>query len=127
MILVRLLASICPYITETIYQLTRKKTAQKSIHLVEWPESTPNLLDKTAENEGDLIIEVITILRREKAQNRIPLKKEMPIALIKLPDEKPKKTLLQYQPIISKVCKIKEIEIEETPEKTEITIEIPTK
>ncbi len=125
--LVQLLAPICPYITETIYQLTRKKTDQKSTHLVEWPKPTPKLLDKIVEEEGNLIIEIITILRREKAQNRIPLKEETPLAIIKLHDENQKKILLRYQTIVTKICRVKEIKIEEKPEKMDITIDIPTK
>ncbi|MEM2340049.1 MAG: valine--tRNA ligase [Candidatus Bathyarchaeia archaeon] len=72
---IQLLAPFCPHASEAIYQ--RLKPAgwpHRSVHETPWPEPNAALIDRQAEEEGDLLISVISEIRRAKAEARIPLK-----------------------------------------------------
>jgi valyl-tRNA synthetase len=70
----QLLAPITPHITEEIHEaLYSKEEGLKSIHRASWPDVNRELIDDEAEKQGDLIMAVITEVRREKAERHLPL------------------------------------------------------
>jgi valyl-tRNA synthetase len=72
--IIQLLAPITPHITEEIYQnLYAENVGQKSLQLTSWPKPELEKIDEDAEKNGDLVMDVITEIRREKAEKRKPL------------------------------------------------------
>ena len=70
----QLLAPISPHITEEIYQaMYAEDKGFKSIHLSSWPTVDKSRLIDEIEQQGDLIMAVISEIRREKAEKRLPL------------------------------------------------------
>ena len=71
---IKMMAPIMPFITEEIYQDFYKKTEKdKSIHTSKWPEFDKKLTDDQIEETGDVLIDVIAAVRREKTKNKQPL------------------------------------------------------
>ncbi|MGC8850373.1 MAG: class I tRNA ligase family protein, partial [Candidatus Bathyarchaeia archaeon] len=79
----KMLAPICPYITETLYQMLKAENEPVSIHLADWPTPRQEPIDERAEAEGDALIEAISTLRRVKAEGRIPLREPVPSAVVR--------------------------------------------
>lgn len=72
--IIQLLAPITPHITEEIYQnMYAEQVGCRSIHLTLWPNVEDGKIDEAAEREGELIVALITEIRRAKAENRRPL------------------------------------------------------
>ncbi len=72
--IVKLLAPICPHITESIYKMILKNNSSISIHRSDWPSHKQELIDEKIEKEGDLIQSLISEIRRIKSEKRISLK-----------------------------------------------------
>lgn len=70
----QLLNPIIPHTTEEIYQtLYAEKEECKSISMCNWPNTKEARLDDKAEKQGDIIIALITEVRREKSERHLPL------------------------------------------------------
>ncbi|MBT3303941.1 valine--tRNA ligase [Candidatus Woesearchaeota archaeon] len=73
--ILKLFAPFLPHITEEIYQLYFKdKKDSKSIHISEWPKYDEGLVDDKAEQIGDALIEVVTIVRKAKSDKQLSMK-----------------------------------------------------
>lgn len=120
--ILKMLAPICPYVTETIYQMLKAEKDPVSIHLADWPASREELIDEEVEAEGDILIEAISTLRRGKAEERIPLKEQIPLAVVRSPEASRRKVLMKHRDYIAKVCRIGELRIEDGERDLEVTI-----
>lgn len=69
--IIRLLAPIMPHVTEEIYQtMYVEEVGEKSLQLAQWPVADAKRIDDASEKNGDLVMAVITEIRREKAELR---------------------------------------------------------
>jgi valyl-tRNA synthetase len=108
---IQLLAPICPHICEEIYQnfpvvLNRKK----SIHITEWPEPNMNMINDQVENEGDVLLAIVSEIRRIKSENKISLK--APIATIQIyTDQKFLNTINTHKNDIAQIIHANQINI----------------
>ena len=76
--IIKLFSPIMPFITEELYQLYFKKhNKEKSVHLLKWPEPDKRIEDKRIEELGDKMMEVISFIRKEKAQKGKSLKEKV--------------------------------------------------
>ncbi|MFH0701839.1 MAG: valine--tRNA ligase [Candidatus Woesearchaeota archaeon] len=74
----KMIAPIMPHITEEIYQLYfAQKENLASIHLSKWPELNAKLIDDTAEEIGDVGIDIINVVRKFKSENKMSMKDEL--------------------------------------------------
>jgi valyl-tRNA synthetase len=110
--IIQLLAPITPHITEEIYQTIYAETiGQKSLQLTSWPEAKMEKVDEEAEKKGDLVMALITEIRREKAEKRKPL--NSPIKRVKIYAGKTEfaKIISENKEDIAGTCKILQLEI----------------
>ncbi len=78
----RLLAPICPHITEEIYQqLFRAVEGPVSIHAARWPEAGE--IPEVDGSRGEALVRVISDLRTRKVEAKMALSAEVPKALIR--------------------------------------------
>jgi valyl-tRNA synthetase len=71
----KLLAPICPHVTDAIYQQVPKtNTMPQSIHKTEWPSPETSRMDESAAKQGRALLEAISLSRRKKADSGISLK-----------------------------------------------------
>ena len=72
--ILQLLAPVTPHLTEEIYQyMYSEGKGFESLQTSPWPKFNPALLDEGAEKNGDLIIAVMSEVRRDKAEKKLPL------------------------------------------------------
>jgi len=73
--ILQLLAPICPHITESTYQqLKPPAESPRSIHLTRWPSVKRELIDEEVEKKGDILVAVISEIRREKSKRQASMK-----------------------------------------------------
>jgi valyl-tRNA synthetase len=127
-VVLKLLAPFCPYITESIYQITRSADNPLSIHLTEWPIPQSDFIDETIEAEGDTLIQAISTIRRKKSEQRIPLKQEIPLTILTVSTQQRSDILKRHKNLISQVCKIREITINTDSKglETDVNVELQT-
>lgn len=72
------LAPIMPFITEEVYQsLYKNYEDEKSIHLTSYPEFNEELFSKKDIELGDKFVEIVSLVRRYKAENNYSMKEEI--------------------------------------------------
>jgi valyl-tRNA synthetase len=91
----KLMAPIMPYITEAVYkQHFSAKEKCDSIHISKWPEPDVKLIDEEIERIGDLVIEIIANVRKQKSEKKLSLKTELSELIVHCPKKE--------QPLIKK-------------------------
>jgi valyl-tRNA synthetase len=114
----QLLAPLTPHVTEEIYQagyVEEKRYA--SIHVSPWPKVDERLIDESAEKNGDLIMAVITEVRREKAERHVSLNTQIKKLTVFAGNKGSAKALMESKEDIAGTCKASNVEI--LPEKGE--------
>jgi len=107
----QLLAPVMPHITEEIYSCMYAKGSADSIHIRQWP-SCDFSIDEEAERIGDLFIEVIAELRKDKNKRGISLNK--PVKSLNIyGDEKMQSSLRLTEADLKETLKIERIEYSE--------------
>jgi valyl-tRNA synthetase len=104
----KILAPICPHITEEIYHILFNGEIQ-SIHACEWPKIQDIPFDQEAKNMGTQIMNVISAIRSQKAKASIPL--NLNISKVTITVQKPLIPILQeFEKEITQILHIKEIQ-----------------
>lgn len=76
--ILKLFAPVLPYLTEEIYQLYFRKSERiKSIHITPWPEVEKDLINKKIESIGEVVINLIRVIRKSKSEKSYSLKKRV--------------------------------------------------
>ncbi len=109
--ILQLLAPVTPHVTEEIYQvLFAEKAGFKSLQLSCWPV-LDEFVDGKAESRGDLVIAVISEVRREKAERHLPLNTQIRKLTINAVDREKVDALIEGSPDIAGACKAEKIEV----------------
>ena len=107
----QLFAPIAPHITEEIYQtMFADDMRYKSLHLTPWPEVRKDL-DSEALEKGDLLVAVISEIRREKSRKRMPLNAPIKELTVYAATSIAAETLSEASEHITGTCKIEKINI----------------
>jgi valyl-tRNA synthetase len=70
----QLLAPIIPHLTEEIYQsMYAKNKGFESLQISPWPEYIPARMNGIVEKNGDLIMAIMSGVRQDKAEKKLPL------------------------------------------------------
>jgi len=72
--ILQLIAPICPHISESIYERLKLPEKSRSIHETTWPSINLAFMSETYEKEGDLLVAVMSAIRRMKSDKGISLK-----------------------------------------------------
>ncbi|MGB9748625.1 MAG: valine--tRNA ligase [Candidatus Woesearchaeota archaeon] len=108
--LLKLLAPIMPYITEEIYNLYYNEIEKKeSIHLTKWPEYLEELNLSALEEEIEMLLEILSLIRKFKSENKISLAKNFKKLIIDC-DEKTKKLLKENLILIKPAARFESFE-----------------
>ena len=105
------LAPITPHVTEEIYQTLYGQSADfESLQLSSWP-ILDSYLDEKAESRGDLVIAVISEVRREKAEKHLPLNTQIRKLTIFAGDKEKAEAVREGSMDIAGTCKVENIEV----------------
>jgi valyl-tRNA synthetase len=98
--------------TEEIYQtMYAEDVGQKSLQLTLWPELETGRIDEEAEKKGDLVMAVISEIRREKAEMRKPLNTEIDRVKLYAGNSRFASIISENKEDIMGTCKISQFEI----------------
>ncbi len=89
----------------------------KSIHVSNWPAVEEEKIDDEVEKQGDMIMTLISVVRREKAERRMPLNAPIKKLTIYAGNKKDAHILNQVIEDVEGTCKAEKIKI--LPEKGE--------
>jgi len=125
----KLLAPITPFIAEELWQnFFRKYEKEISVHISIWPEMNESLIDKDAEEMGDMTVAIISSIRQYKNKRGLALNAPIEMLTIEC-DDKYKKRLERIFEDIRGTIKVKnivfgqgEILIENFPLKITVTL-----
>lgn len=110
--IIQLLAPIMPHLTEEIYQTMYAEDAgQKSLQVMPWPKPEKEKIDEEIEKKGDLVMAVITEIRREKAEKRKPLNAEIKRVKLYAGGSRFASVISENKKDIAGTCKIAQFEI----------------
>jgi valyl-tRNA synthetase len=110
--LIQLLSPIMPHITEEIYQiLYAEDVGEKSLQLTPWPKAESQRIDEDVEKKGDLVLAVITEIRREKAEKRKPLNTQIKRVKLYAGNSRFAGIISENKEDIAGTCKISQFEI----------------
>ena len=71
----RLLAPICPHVTDALYtELWRGDGKSGTIHVDAWPRVNEQLIDDESEKQGSILVRVLSEIRRAKSERRLSMK-----------------------------------------------------
>jgi valyl-tRNA synthetase len=116
--ILQLLAPIIPHITEEIYQaLYAEHVGLNSIHLTSWPQLDESRMDEASERDGELLVALISEIRRDKAEKRKPLNAQIRKVKIYAGTKELAEIIDRNKGDLVGTCRISELEI--LPEKGE--------
>jgi len=116
--ILQLLAPIIPHITEEIYQaLYAEYVGLNSIHLTSWPQLDESRMDEASERDGELLVALISEIRRDKAEKRKPLNAQIRKVKIYAGTKELAEIIDRNKGDLVGTCRISELEI--LPEKGE--------
>jgi valyl-tRNA synthetase len=108
----KLLAPIMPHVTEEIFQtMYVDEKSPKSIHVSSWPTADEKRMDEGVEKAGDLVMAIITEVRREKAEKHLPLNTKIAKLTIYASDEATAETIIEGKEDIAGTCKVADIQV----------------
>ncbi len=120
--LLKILAPVCPFVTEKIWQELKKEgiVKEESVHLSSWPEYNKKKTDKRLEGEMNNVLKIIELGLAERDKAKIGLKWPLAKAVI-YTDKKLGKEL---QEIIARQLNVKRIEIKKGKLKVDLDLEM---
>ncbi|MCH2205637.1 MAG: valine--tRNA ligase [Lentisphaerales bacterium] len=84
----KLFAPYVPHITEEIYQsMFKGNEADNSIHIASFPEAIEEANDEASDKAGNLLIDLVTLMRTYKSKNNYSVKLAVDTLTIKCSDE----------------------------------------
>ncbi|RLE38475.1 valine--tRNA ligase [Candidatus Woesearchaeota archaeon] len=76
--ILKLFAPFMPFITEEAFHLYfNEKEKSKSIHITSWPTVDKKTIDSMADLTGDLVVDVVSAVRKYKSELKLSLKTEV--------------------------------------------------
>jgi valyl-tRNA synthetase len=110
--ILQLLAPIMPHTTEEIYQtMYAAEKGFRSIHSSPWPKTDKTWVNEKTERMGDMIMAIITEVRREKSEKHIPLNAQIKTLIIYAGDGETAHVIEEGKEDICGTCKVANIEI----------------
>ncbi len=111
--MLQLISPVIPHMTEEIYQyMYLDGKGYQSIQVSQWPQFNQSKVDETAEKDGDLVTAVMSEIRRDKAEKKLPLNAPIKNLTIYAKEETNATAIRQAQADIKATLKIENITIE---------------
>lgn len=101
--LTKLIAPICPFISEDIY---KHLTDKESVHLEDFPKCNSDLIDDYVENRMDLVRDLISLGRNTREEANIKIRQPLNKVLL---DEKNKELIGDLDELIKEELNVKEV------------------
>ena len=111
--ILQLLSPFTPHLTEEIYQyMYSDGKGYRSIQISQWPKFNAALVDETVERDGDLVTAIMSEVRRDKAEKKMPLNAPIKNLIIYAKDPATAVAIRQGCVDIAATLKIENIKVE---------------
>jgi len=111
-VVLQLLAPITPHLTEEIYKtMYAADKGFESLQISPWPNRDFLKEDERAELRGDMAIALISEIRREKAEKRMPLNTTIKKLTVYAGDHSAAEAITESQTDLMGACKVESINI----------------
>ncbi len=127
--MLQLLSPVAPHLTEEIYQAMYAETkGYASLQLTPWPQFNRRQVDEKAEKRGDIVVELIGEVRREKAEKRLPLNTQIKLLTVYAGDHSAAEAVNEGESDIVGACKVEKLVVlpEEAGGRGREVIQFPT-
>jgi isoleucyl-tRNA synthetase len=112
----KLIAPFLPFVADEIYRhlvVPVDSEAPVSVHLAEYPESLPGLIDKDLEAAMTAVMRCVSLARAGRNRAKIKIKQPLAGARLKLGDRADSKILAELLKHLREEVNIKEVKVEE--------------
>jgi valyl-tRNA synthetase len=111
--ILQLLSPFTPHLTEEIYQyMYSDGKGYRSIQISQWPKFNAASVDETVERDGDLVTALMSEVRRDKAEKKMPLNAPIKNLIIYAKDPATAVAIRQGCVDIAATLKIENIKVE---------------
>ncbi len=108
----QLLSPVVPHLTEEIYQcIYADAKGYGSLHVSPWPHCDPSMVDEEAEKQGNIIMGLISEVRREKAEKRMPLNTPIKVLTVYAGEESVAEAIKSELVDICGACKVENLKV----------------
>lgn len=111
-----LVAPFIPFFTEKIYQLFFRNAEEDlppSIHLLEWPSPSKELIDKKLEQEMNIVREIFEAAAAARMKAQVKLRQPIRKLIVFTGEPAVIETVKKHRNLVAKVTNSKEVEIRE--------------
>ena len=119
-----LIAPICPFISEEIYQnlvVRRNKSNFNSVHLADWPKSNHNLIDQSLSDRTNLAIKISSLGRSARSNANIKVRQPLKEIIVELSDKSETLLLPKINDQLIEELNVKKISIVDSESESLIT------
>jgi len=110
-----LLSPICPHIVEEVHSKLFNNSELLSIHGAEWPDVKDIPSSRKIEEEGEVVIQAVSELRKAKSKSGMPLSSKIQMAVISSPEEY-HEILRRHMEVINRILHIEVLRFEASNE-----------
>lgn len=115
-IFAQVLAPVCPYVTEEIWQNLKTENNTDSIHHSDYPKGSDYPSDENIRTEIDSVRTVVSLALAIRAKKKIRVRQPLSVVRVALPGAISEEMITQNQDIILEEVNVKMVEIAENPE-----------
>ena len=110
--MLQLLSPVVPHLTEEIYQcIYADAKGYGSLHTSPWPRCDASKIDAEAEKLGNILMGLISEVRREKAEKRMPLNMPIKVLTVYAGEESVAKAIKSELIDICGACKVENLKV----------------
>ncbi len=108
----QLLSPVVPHLTEEIYQcMYADAMGYSSLHVSPWPKCDQSKVDEEAEKQGNIVLGLISEVRREKAEKRMPLNTPVKILTVYAGEQSTAEAIKSGLIDICGACKVEKLKV----------------
>jgi len=108
MAVVKMLAPICPHITEEIYQ--HMDGDKLSVHMLDWPTPDLTKVDERLETSMEMIKEIVEIVTRERQKVGLKLRWPLKRVIVKAAGKETNRLLQPLEEVLRSQANVKKVE-----------------
>jgi len=107
---ISMMASACPFISETLYQRLRTEIMPESIHLLDMPEAKSELIDSDLERKMDIAQRIVFLARSLRERSKLRVRQPLRRILVPVMSPAQRRDIQYFEDIIIEELNIKGID-----------------
>ena len=112
----KLIAPFVPFLAEGIYQnlvCSVDPSSPESVHLCDWPEADPSLVDEALSADMALVREIVSVGRSARTDAKLKVRQPLSAVEVLLADHRQDEVVATYESLITEELNVKRAELAE--------------